>query len=147
MKQADTLIVKQRAIIHIGGGLQPSQQRDAEVVAQVIIVTLIGQMKDAAPLLTHYLDIESGTYTALGDCKKSSGYFEKVIQLNQAHGNADGATTAMYNIAVAKSNLGGNMVKNIQEQLNASQGLYECCVANFRLIYRKPAIGRNRGNF
>jgi len=42
-------------------------------------------------------------------------YFEKVFQLNQAHGNADGAATANYNIAVAKSKLGGNTVRNIEE--------------------------------
>ena len=138
------------------------QKREAGVTADVIL-SLIDRMKgDVSPLPERYSEIEANAHNTHGhialnegteeSAKRAVVHLKKAVEVFEAIGDDEGAANAKANIAYAKSkNENGN---NNEELLQASQKLYELCVAEFGEdteytidVYTTPIVGMKQGLF
>jgi len=134
-RQAEALYVKLRALNNMLDRLQPVQKREAGVTADVLI-SLIDQMKNYAPLSKHYLWFEAIAHGAHGyialeegteeSARRAVTHFEEYLEVFEAIGDAEGIAHAKASIAIAKSMYEGG---SNEEVLEASQELYELRVA------------------
>jgi hypothetical protein len=119
--------------------LQPVQNREYGVTANVIL-SLIDRMKgDVSPLPRRYSLFQANAYYIHGQialdegseesARRAVAHFENQLKVSKAIGDVEGGATAKANIAYAKSKYeSGN---NSEERLKASQELYEMRVAEY----------------
>jgi hypothetical protein len=135
-KQVEALHLKLRALNNMLDRLQPVQQIEAGVTANVLL-SLIDRMKnDAPPLPEHYSLMKASTYGTLGRIASAEGtkesarravtQFEKQLEVYKAIDDDEGIAVAKGNIAIAKSKYEGG---NNNEMLKSSEELYEMRVA------------------
>jgi hypothetical protein len=135
--QVESLTVKLRASDSMLERLQPMQKREAGATANEVL-SLIDRMRtEVSPLPMRYSLFEAFAYTTHGriafdegteeSARRAVAHFERLLQVFEAIGDADGIATAKRNIAIAKSKYdSGN---NNEEVLKASQELYELRIA------------------
>ena len=130
--RVESLYLKLCALKSMFERLQPRQKKEFGVTANVLL-SLIGRMKNDAPLPRRYSQMEAYAYNTHGRIALDEGteesarravvHFENQLKVNESIGNAEGVATAKANIAYTKSKYeGGN---NNEEMLKASQELYE----------------------
>ena len=135
-RQVESLNVKMAALKSMFWKLQPLQKREAEDTANVLL-SLINQMKNDAPLTYRYSQYEANAYYIHGTIAFDEGteesarraviHFENQLELNASIGYDDGVATAKTCIALAKSKYKGGI--NNEEVLKASQEVYELRIA------------------
>ena len=134
--RVESLHLKLCALKSMFDVLQPRQKKEFGVTANVLL-SLIGRMKNDAPLPRRYSQMEAYAYNTHGRIALDEGteesarravvHFENQLKVNESIGNAEGVATAKANIAYTKSKYeGGN---NNEEILKASQELYELHIA------------------
>jgi hypothetical protein len=139
-KQVESLDMKLYAVMKMFERLQPVQEIEAGVTANVML-SLIDRMKADAyalsPLPGRYSQIEAEAYHTHGrialnegteeSARRAVNHFEKDLKVCEAIGDTVRIVTAKANIALAKSKyVGGN---NNEELMKTSQELYEMRVA------------------
>ena len=135
-RQVESLYLKLRALIGMFDRLQPVQNREAGVTANVLL-SLIDRMKEHAPRLTRrYSELEAYAYNTHGRIALEEGteesarravvHFEKDLEVSEEIGDVEGIATAKANIAIAKSKYEGG---NTEEVLKTSRELYELRIA------------------
>jgi tetratricopeptide (TPR) repeat protein len=150
-RQVESLNLKLRALMKMLNRLQPVQKREAGVTGNVLL-SLIDRLKgEVSSLPIRYSQMEADAYNVHGliaifegtdeSARRAVAHFQKVLEVFEAIGDADGIATAKQNIAHAKSKYDGG---NTEEVLKASQELYELRIAKFgEEDYYTIEVGRN----
>jgi hypothetical protein len=137
-RQVESIHQKLRALGSMIDRLQPVQNRELGVTANVLL-SLIDRMKgEVLTLPKRYSQFQADAYNTHGgialdegteeSARRAVAHFENALEVFKAIGNAEGIAMAKGNIALARSKYESG---NNEELLRASQDLYEMSGANF----------------